>query len=636
MCAKKNKIERSNVGVPPPSMKKNAIEIDAVYPLFEKSYWLIALTILVISFLLYFKTTSYEYVLDDQIVITDNKFTKNGFSGIKDLLTTESMTGYFGEQKNLVQGNRYRPLSLVTFAIEFGIFGKLNPHFSHFINILLYALSGILLFLILSKFLPEKLWRGLPLLAATSALIFTVHPIHVEAVANIKGRDEILALLLSLSALYSAIRYRYHQKTLWALMSGVALFLALLAKENSITFVAVIPLTLYFIKPVKSTAIFKVIGVLLVSTFAYLLLRFSVAGVPNFSEKIVDLMNNPFLNMHKGEKMATILYTLLIYIKLLFIPYPLTHDYYPYAIPIMNFGKWQVWVSIVLYASMLIYAIRSLKTKSIFSYSILYYLLTLTIVSNVVINLGTFMNDRFIYMASVGFCLFLVYAIRNIVDRYFKENNIAFIAISFVPILIFSFLSIIRVPDWKDAMALNRSAMKVSSNSARANSFMATALYNEYLAENSGTRKKELIEEASPYAIKAIEIYPTYYNGNIMLAGVAAERYKMNGNLDSLLSSFLKIIDRRPDVAYLTEYLKYLNSNGGEVSKLENFYLRAADMLLKKRNIDGVKWSLHYLNLAYEVNPNSKAINLALGRAYETFGDRVKSAQFNARAATLQ
>ena len=78
-------------------------------PGFWKANWWKALIIFAIPFLLYFQSTQFGYVLDDQIVITENNFTKKGFAGIGDLMTTESMTGYFGEQRNLVQGNRYRP-----------------------------------------------------------------------------------------------------------------------------------------------------------------------------------------------------------------------------------------------------------------------------------------------------------------------------------------------------------------------------------------------------------------------------------------------------------------------------------------------------------------------------------------------
>ena len=168
-----------------------------------RTYWWQAALMLIVPFALYWQTTGYGYVLDDQIVITDNSFTKEGWSGIDDLLLTESFTGYFGEQKELVQGNRYRPLSLITFAIEYGITGGLHPWLSHFINILLYGILGIVILRVFHLLLPDRIqtasWLSLPFLVA---LLYILHPIHTEAVANIKGRDEIMAMLLSLSLIH--------------------------------------------------------------------------------------------------------------------------------------------------------------------------------------------------------------------------------------------------------------------------------------------------------------------------------------------------------------------------------------------------------------------------------------------------
>jgi len=167
---------------------------------FWKQNWWKVLIIFILPFVLYYQSTSFGYVLDDQIVITDNSFTKKGFSGIGDLLSNESMTGYFGEQKDLVEGNRYRPLSLITYAIEYGIVGDLNPGLSHFINILLYGLTGLLLFRVLTMMLRKRTssvwWLSIPFL---TSLLYIAHPIHSEAVANIKGRDEIMALLRTVS-----------------------------------------------------------------------------------------------------------------------------------------------------------------------------------------------------------------------------------------------------------------------------------------------------------------------------------------------------------------------------------------------------------------------------------------------------
>ncbi|MBK8390753.1 MAG: hypothetical protein IPL23_16375 [Saprospiraceae bacterium] len=68
-----------------------------------KDHWLKLLIISALAGGIYFASVNFGYVLDDAIVIEDNDFTKKGFGGITDHLTSESMEGYFGKQMNLVQ-----------------------------------------------------------------------------------------------------------------------------------------------------------------------------------------------------------------------------------------------------------------------------------------------------------------------------------------------------------------------------------------------------------------------------------------------------------------------------------------------------------------------------------------------------
>ena len=163
--------------------------------------------LLLISFGFYFNTILHDYALDDVIVITKNKFTLLGFSGIVDLLTKDTFDGYT-TVKDLVAGGRYRPLSVVTFALEIGFFGQNHPAISHFVNVLLYCSIVLMLFLFLDKFLFSKN----SLLSFLSTLIFAVHPIHTEVVANIKSRDELMALLLTLISLYLFFTYLLNRK----------------------------------------------------------------------------------------------------------------------------------------------------------------------------------------------------------------------------------------------------------------------------------------------------------------------------------------------------------------------------------------------------------------------------------------
>ena len=149
------------------------------------------------ALLLYANTLDLKYALDDSLMITDNNFTKKGASGIKDILTNDAFVGFLGKN-NLLPGGRYRPLPQVMFAIEKEFFG-FNPFVGHLINILLYAFTCMLLFIILNRlFINYKTtnwYLGIPF---TATMLFTAHPLHTEAVANIKGRDEILCLFFCL------------------------------------------------------------------------------------------------------------------------------------------------------------------------------------------------------------------------------------------------------------------------------------------------------------------------------------------------------------------------------------------------------------------------------------------------------
>lgn len=75
--------------------------------------------------------------MDDQLVIWDNIYVQKGLTGIPDIFAHDSFMGYYQTDNFLLEGGRYRPLSLATFALEIEIFGKNKPGISHFVNILL-------------------------------------------------------------------------------------------------------------------------------------------------------------------------------------------------------------------------------------------------------------------------------------------------------------------------------------------------------------------------------------------------------------------------------------------------------------------------------------------------------------------
>jgi protein O-mannosyl-transferase len=205
------------------SSKRNEQESPAPQP---GQFWsmrgfrLQALIVLVLSLAFYCNSFLNEYALDDGIVIVKNEYVQEGTSGIFDILTKDAYDSYYRQlnSSNELKGGRYRPLSIVTFAVEQEFMGSLDKdsvkailqqnmlsgigpeqkekinhemHVRHVLNVVWYILS----LLALLYFLRYIVFRGNPLMALIAAVIFTIHPIHTEVVANVKSRDEIMSLL---------------------------------------------------------------------------------------------------------------------------------------------------------------------------------------------------------------------------------------------------------------------------------------------------------------------------------------------------------------------------------------------------------------------------------------------------------
>ena len=330
-------------------------------------------------------------------------------------------------------------------------------------------------------------------------------------------------------------------------------------------------------------------------------------------------MNNSFVGMNVLQRYATISYTLLLYLKLCIFPHPLTHDYYPYHIPIMDFGDWQVWLSIMIHLILGGLIIYWIKKRPKISFSLFYYIAALSIVSNIVISIGTFMNERFMFAASLGICIILALCISWLASKFPDKRKIVFTSLAAILLGLYSVKTITRVPAWESELSLNNTAIKVSKNSARANSFMATALFNEYKKTNDRARQKQLLERALPHARKATQIHPTYYNGYLMQVGVAAELYKQNGNLDALLKDFKPAMIYKPQISFLEEFLNYINDREDR-NKMMSFYkdVCITNMIDKRQDY---KWSIKYLSMAYKMDPNDPEIRRGLRKAYLGLGN---------------
>lgn len=612
--------------------------------------------IFLLAFLMYANTLGHSYTQDDAIVIYDNEFTTQGVSGIPDILRYDTFRGFFkveGKDK-LVAGGRYRPLTLIMFALEWELFGY-NPFVGHLISVLLYGFTCVLLYwLLLALFKNYKKEIPLGLFAFGAALIFTVHPVHTEVVANIKGRDETMALMGSIGALLLLLKGIDNNSLKWKGLAALVFFLALFSKENTITFLAIIPLSLWFFRnssPLKSiTAILP----FLVATLVFLIVRGSIIGW-SLGEPPMELMNNPFVKLQGNsfvpfsfaEWMATVFFTLGKYLLLLIFPHPLTHDYYPRHVEIMQFSDWQVLLSVAVYLALVVYALLTIGKKNILAYAILFYLITLSIVSNLLFPVGTNMSERFLFMPSVAFAIALPYLFYQL-DARRKGNFLMYGLVVFS--VLFAGKTFVRNFAWKDNYTLFTTDVKTSVRSAKLQNAVGGEMISQATKEQDAGKKNAMLREAIEHLDVALEIHPNYKNA-WLLKGNA---YNYLKEYEMAVSSYQNALRIDPDYPEAHNNLKityrdagrYYGEEKGDVQKALQYLQKAYEKdsndfetirLLGVANgiVNNHEAAIRFFKQAVEMQPDNADLLFNLGSAYYNAGNTVEGRRWHTRARQL-
>lgn len=616
---------------------------------------ILMLILFLFSLTIYFNTLFNKYAQDDAIVITENMFTKKGFDGIPGLFSHDTFFGFFqreGKDK-LVSGGRYRPLSPASFAIEYEFFGP-NPLISHLINILLYAFTILLLFKILLALLKTSFEEKKSILIAfTASLIFLVHPVHTEVVANIKGRDEIFSLLFSLGALFFTIKY-YKNKSAIALFYIFLLFLAaLFSKENSVTILLVVPLIYYMFFRNKHGIFIQSYLPYIFAFIIFMIVRTSILGF-DFGSKSMELMNNPFIKLENNiwvdftfmEKISTILFILGKYLQLLIVPYPLTNDYYPRQISIMTFVDWKVIISMLSYILLVLTAVFNFRKNKIVSFGILFFVLTLSIVSNIVFPVGTNLSERFIYMPSVGFSFVIAYLFYVI---YTKNKSVAYFVLILM-LLTFSIISISRNRVWKDDFTLYTHDVKVSGNSAKALNAAGGSLVDAAFKEKDSQKKIKMLNQAKEYLQRALKIHPGYANALLILGN--AEYFLEN--YDEAIKNYDLLLRKNPNFEEAKKNLPIIYKQAGKYyGETKNDLNKSIIYLTKSYELDSTDYetarlagiafalsknfnrALYFFKKAVVLNPTNAGANMNLGNVYYNLGDSENGKKYHEIAIKL-
>jgi protein O-mannosyl-transferase len=608
--------------------------------------WLQA-AILLFPILIYSNTIGHDYALDDAMVITHNQFTQNGFDGLNDIFTSDSFTGFYNEKKVNLPGGRYRPLSIATFAVEHAFWGN-NPHISHLINILLFALTGLILYRVLRLLFQDNgLSDFFMTVPAMATLIFLAHPIHTEVVANIKGRDEILSLLFALLTLFSTIKYADKKKVYWLFIGFACLFLGLLSKESAITFVLIVPLTIYFFRDIQIKKLLILTIPVLLATILYLIIRHSVTdGFQVDSPGI--LMNNPFVNANGVQKLATIVLTLGIYLKLLFWPHPLTFDYYPNHIVLTNFVNVWVMVALIIYISLFIYACIRFTKKNAIAYSIFFFLISIFPVSNLVVNVGTFMNERFVYQASVSFSVGIVWLLINIIGKSAISKVLSVQQVRKVVLLViilsFSAVTFSRNFAWKNDFTLFLTDVKTSSNSAKSNCGAGGVLLDDAIKTDNPVKKREELTQAIQYLTKATTIDPTYSD---VWRKLGTAQYELDHDIQKAFKYYCTAIKNNPgdedaysNIHYILSKCDIADTKIESYKELLKINPRRPDINIQLGFLYGKEKhdnpaAITCFKQAISLDPNSKEAYKGMGAAFLTNGSYEESLSWLEKALAL-
>lgn len=481
-------------------------------------YRRLVMALALIALMTYGNTQQNGFALDDMRILK-NKLVTKGISAIPQLAVTPYHYGYEHNRNDL-----YRPLSLIVFAVERQFFGE-NAAVGHAINILLFAGCVLLLFV----FLRRLLGRERTMLAFVASVLFAVHPIHTEVVANIKSQDELLCFLFGFLSMLQCLRYYDNGKNMQLAAAALCFILSLAAKETSITLMAIVPVMLFCFRSIRTRRALWILAALAMVCTAYLTLRFSVlqAYDANHTSELLP-MDNALVRMPAGtSRIATGIALLGMYFAKLIWPNPLICDYSLMAVPYAGFTSIIFIFSAAFYLLVVGYAIyRLVKRKDdVLAFSIVFYVTTLMLFSNILMMIGTAFAERFLFYPSVGFCIAVAWGLEQGIGR----KQVRWAAIGVIAFLMAT-VAIGRNKDWQDNYTLFTTDVAKAPDNARLRWYRGNELAGP-VATNASSQEEHnaAVNESIRELQAAISIFPECYAAHVDL-GYA---FMLAGQLDS-------------------------------------------------------------------------------------------------------
>jgi hypothetical protein len=302
-------------------------------------------------------------------------------------------------------GDGYRPLTILAFRVE-AMLGHLHPMVFHAVNIALYALSAWLVFLVARRLLP--LWA-----AWVTAALFAVHPVHVEAVANVVGQSElwVAVALLGSTALYLRDRMEGPLRPSTALWILLLYAVACFAKEHGIVLPAIIVVAELTVVSDNALPLERArrlrpfyLGLLAVAlgflaARGMVLADHSLGGFAPFT---------PFAVLHISpvDRVLTAVGVVPEWLRLFFWPARLSSDYGPPEVDIAQGLNLVQLPGFLLLIAIVAAAFLLRRRQPVMSFGIAFTCLALLPSSNFLLPAGIVVAERTMFLASAGAMFF--------------------------------------------------------------------------------------------------------------------------------------------------------------------------------------------------------------------------------------
>ncbi|MGK0363127.1 MAG: hypothetical protein ACI85O_000169 [Saprospiraceae bacterium] len=570
-----------------------------------------ALVIGLIGLFLYAPSHNYEFVYDDDAVIKDNRYVKSGTDGLGKIWTTT----YFMGMNESINARAFRPIPLTTLALEVEFLDNKpdtafeqknwtpNPAIYHRTNLLFYGLTGFFLFFFLARMFKDYHYI-LPIIVT---LLFVLHPIHVEVIANIKSRDTLLGFLNFAIAGWFLLKSVDSRKMNYLIPSLFFYFIALFSKEEVITFLAIIPAILYFFREMDWKKIVLYTAPFLGAVVIYLIIRTNIVGGLNAGVKLGILDNSLLATDGILERSASNLQVLGYYLLHTVFPHPLISDYSYSTLPNINWNTWQPYAALVTNLGLVAAMFHGLRKKALYAFGILYYFATVSIFTSLIITNVSAYNDRFLYSPVLGIMIVIgwgLYQLMTVKDEEgkFSLPIVSVLSKNILPIgiaLILAALGIWKVsshlPKWENRFVLFEHDMKLCPNNARLLKNHGGSLSRLALKELRGSEKRrELATEGVEVLTRALDIYERIPTGWIHLANC---HVFLNENTKAE-AAYRKALEFNPGNHYATVNL-------ANVMYRLRKYQQAVNMLEALPKLNFTKGDYNLLSLAHEKAGNN-------------------------------